>query len=178
MSVFTLRQADASDARILSQIGAATFLESFVEVIDGEAIINHCEQQHSVAAYEKYLRDTCARAWIAEYAETGVPIGYALNCAPELDEVAPIDDDIELKRIYVFSRFHACGAGKALMEASIAHAKAQSAPRLLLGTYEANHRAVAFYKKCGFAQIGTRRFFVGGVWYDDIIMGLDLTGSA
>ena len=174
MSLFVIRQANTDDARALAQIGAATFLESFVEEIDGKAIINHCEQQHSVETYEKYLSAPRAQAWIAEFTETGVPIGYALNCNPELDEISPQDGDIELKRIYVFSRYHASGAGKRLMAASIAHARELGAPRLLLGTYENNGRAVAFYKKNGFEMIGTRRFFVGGVYYDDVIMGLNL----
>ena len=175
MPEFNITIAAQKDVRALAQIGAATFLEAFVTEIDGEAIINHCETQHSYETYAKYLAAPESRAWIARYSETSVPIGYALNCKPELDEVAPKDGDIELKRIYVFSRFHASGAGRALMDASIKHALERRAPRLLLGTYEDNHRAVAFYKKYGFETIGTRRFFVGGVYYDDIIMGLDLT---
>ena len=174
MPDYVITAATQKDARALAQIGAATFLEAFVTEIDGEAIINHCETQHSTDVYAKYLNAPKSRAWIARYSETGVPIGYALNCKPELDEIAPQDGDIELKRIYVFSRFHGSGAGKALMDASIEHAQQAGAPRLLLGTYEDNHRAVAFYKKIGFETIGTRRFFVGGVYYDDIIMGLTL----
>lgn len=174
MSLFVIRKATADDARALAQIGAATFLESFVEDIEGDAIINHCEAQHAAEVYQKYLATQGACAWIARYSETGVPIGYALNCKPELDEIEPCEGDLELKRIYVFSRFHASGAGRALMDASIAHAKEIGAPRLLLGTYEDNHRAVAFYKKYGFETIGSRRFFVGGVYYDDVIMGLTL----
>jgi len=174
MSNFSLHPATLDDARTLAQIGAATFLESFVEEIEGDAIINHCEAQHSKEVYEKYLSSPRGKAWIARYAKTGVPIGYALNCTPELDEFELQEGDIELKRIYAFSRFHGGGLGKALMEASIEHAKDNCAPRLLLGTYEGNERAVAFYKKNGFDIIGTRRFFVGGVYYDDVIMGLDL----
>lgn len=174
MSDFTIQEATLADVRTLAQIGAATFLEAFIEEIDGEAIINHCETQHSVATYEKYLSAPGGRAWIARFSKTGAPVGYALNCQPELDEIPPMDGDVELKRIYAFSRAHGTGVGKRLMEASIAHAKTMKAPRLLLGTYQDNHRAVAFYEKHGFQTIGTRRFFVGGVYYDDIIMGLTL----
>lgn len=166
---FQIRACGPEDARALSQIGAATFLESFVEVIDGKAIINHCEEQHSAEVYAEYLSKPRARAWMAEYSETGVPIGYGLNCDPDL----PVDQmpgDIELKRIYVFSRFHATGAGTALMNAQIEHARERGAPRLLLGTYEGNGRAIAFYKKHGFETIGTRKFCVGGAYYDDLVM--------
>lgn len=174
MDNFIIRQAGLEDVRALAQIGAATFLESFYYEVDGKAIINHCEQQHSIATYEKYLSAPRTRAWLAEYKETGVPIGYALNCEPELDEVEIIPGDIELKRIYVFSRHHASGAGRDLMAASFAHARELGAPRLLLGANEENHRAIAFYKKNGFDIIGERKFCVGGVYYDDVIMGLNL----
>jgi len=172
--IYRIEACQMSDARALAQIGAATFLESFVEQIDGEAIIKHCETQHSSDVYSKYLSAPRGKAWIARYEETGVPIGYALNCEPELDEISPQDGDVELKRIYAFPRFHGEGIGKALLDASIVHAREIGAPRLLLGTYEGNGRAVAFYKKNGFDIIGTRQFFVGGVYYDDVIMSLSL----
>ncbi|HAN89030.1 MAG TPA: GNAT family N-acetyltransferase, partial [Erythrobacter sp.] len=43
-----------------------------------------------------------ARAWLAEIDRA--PIGYALLTRPELD--AAQDGDIELKKIYLLSRFH------------------------------------------------------------------------
>ena len=135
MSDFVINQATLDDTRTLSQIGAATFLESFVEVIVGDAIINHCETQHSIDVYEKYLSAPRGRAWIVRHAATGAPIGYALNCEPELDEVESQPGDIELKRIYTLSRFHGTGTGAALMEASIAHAHDIGASRLLLEAY-------------------------------------------
>lgn len=173
MSLFVIRNANADDARTLAQIGAATFLESFYYEIDGKAIINHCENEHSVDVYAKYLAAPKARCWIAEYKDTGAPIGYAVTCEPDL-EVDLLPGDVELKRIYVFSRHHASGAGRDLMNVSIEYARANNAPRLLLGANEDNHRAIAFYKKNGFEMIGTRKFYVGGVYYDDVIMALNL----
>ena len=37
-----------------------------------------------------------------------------------------------------------------------------------------NHRAIGFYTKQGFRQIGTRRFDVGGTLYDDVVLACDL----
>jgi ribosomal protein S18 acetylase RimI-like enzyme len=56
------------------------------------------------------------------------------------------------------------------MEAAIDDARQRGAPRLLLGTYEDNHRAIAFYTKAGFALAGTRQFQVGERIYDDIVL--------
>jgi len=173
MTDFRLRRAAPDDAEALSHIGAATFLESYTEIIDGPDMIAHCTRQHSRAVYGSYLADPASSVWIAEYAATGAPVGYALNCPPDLPVALQVGD-IELKRIYAFSRFHGAGIGAGLMHAAIEDARARGAPRLLLGTYQDNHRAVAFYTRHGFALIGTRQFQVGTKLFDDIVMAKTL----
>lgn len=165
----TVRRAGPEDAERLSQIGTATFLETYGELIDGDNMVAHCARQHSRAAYEDYLAKPDTAAWLAELSETGAPVGYALNCAPDLP-IGPETGDVELKRIYVLSRFHGTGAGGMLMDAAVAQAKTSGAPRLLLGTYEDNRRAIAFYKKHGFEMAGTRQFLVGARLYDDVVL--------
>lgn len=173
MTDFKIRPATPDDAQRLAHIGVATFIDSYTADIEGEAMMAHCTHQHSQAVYTAYLSDPAAKAWLIESAETGAPIGYAVTCAPDLP-IETVAGDIELKRIYVLSRFHGSGAGKALMETVQSHAQAQRAARLLLGTYQDNHRAVAFYTRIGFETIGTRQFQVGDILYDDIVMGLKL----
>lgn len=173
MPEFHIRPATLTDTETLSHIGAATFIESFITDIEGPAMIAHCSREHSQAAYTAYLSKPSAGCWLAEYADTRAPIGYALNCPADLPvETAP--DDIELKRIYLLSRFHGQGVADKLLNASIAHARGLNAPRLLLGTYERNYRATAFYQKYGFETVGTRQFDVGGKIYDDIVMAKTL----
>jgi len=172
-SELTLRLAGKADAEALAHIGVATFVESYTADIEGSAMVTHCTHQHSKAVYEAYLDDPRSMCWIAEYKPTGAPIGYAVNCPPDL----PIDllpGDLELKRIYALSRFHGTGIGKAMLNAAIDQARGIGAPRLLLGTYEENFRAMAFYAKYGFEKVGTRAFNVGGKVYDDIVMALTL----
>lgn len=169
MTSLTLRRATPGDGARLAHIGAATFLESYVDLIEGGAIVAHCTHQHSPAVYEAYLANPACSVWLAEYASTGAPVGYAVNCPPDLP--IPIEaGDVELKRIYVLSRFHGSGAGPRLMQAAIDDARQRAAPRLLLGTYQDNHRAIAFYRKSGFTPAGTRQFQVGDQVYDDIVL--------
>lgn len=82
--------------------------------------------------------------------------------------------DVELKRIYLLSRFHGTGLGAALMAAAVAEARTRGAPRLLLGVYANNARAIAFYRKQGFVPIGTRQYAVGAELYDDIVLARPL----
>lgn len=166
---FKIRRATAADAERLGHIGVATFMETYGDLIDGENLTAHCSLQHSARVYEAWLGDPAVAIWLAEHAITGAPIGYALNCTPDL----PIDGeagDRELRRIYALSRYHGSGPGRALMETAIAEARDRGAARLLLGTYEDNDRAIAFYRRHGFALAGTRQFRVGQRLFDDIVM--------
>ena len=168
-----LREAGPADVETLALIGAATFLETFAGILDREAIVGHCAAQHSAARYAAYFADG-ARAWLAEAETGGAPIGFALVGKPDLDAAQP--GDIELKRIYTLSRFHGSGLGGALMAAAVD--AAQGHERLLLGVYARNLRAISFYHKQGFADIGTRQFNVGGKLYDDRVLARPLAPSA
>ena len=169
---FTIRAATGDDIGALALVGAATFLDGFAGILDGAALVAHCQQNHSETAYRHYL-DKGARAFLAE-AEGGAPVGYALISAPELE--AARDGDIELKRIYALSRYHGSGMAAALLDAALAATAGYE--RLLLGVKDDNHRAIAFYRKHGFEQIGTRRFDVGGRIYDDVVLARTLALSA
>ena len=166
---WTIREAGERDAAALALIGAATFLETFAAILDGDAIVGHCAAQHNEAAYRACLADG-GRAWLAEAQPGGAPVGFALVGKPDL--AAACEGDIELKRIYSLSRFHGNGLGAALMKQALAAAAGYR--RLLLGVYARNDRALAFYRKQGFADIGTRQFNVGGKLYDDFVLARPL----
>lgn len=166
---WTIREAGADDASSLALIGAATFLETFAGILEGEAIVGHCAAQHNEAAYRTHLANG-GRAWLAEAQPGGAPIGFVLVGNPDL--AAAGDGDIELKRIYSLSRFHGTGLGAALMKQALDAAHGYR--RLLLGVYARNERALAFYRKQGFADLGTRQFNVGGKLYDDLVLARPL----
>lgn len=168
-----VRQASAADLGALSLVGAATFFETFAGLLDGQAIVDHCVEEHSRAAYGAYLESEDCAAWLAEAADGGAPLGYALLSSTRLPASNP-RYDIELKRIYVLSRFHGTGLGRALMHGAVEHARAKNATRLLLGVFIGNRRAIAFYRSSGFTQIATRRFKVGGSLYEDIVLAKSL----
>ena len=147
-SKVVIREAGAADAGRLSLVADATFLETFAGKISGEALVAHCERAHA-PDYLRQLLAAGAKAWLAE-----------------LDAAEP--GDIELKKIYLLSRFHGSGIAGRLFEAALAGAAGHD--RLLLGVKQDNERAIGFYRKQGFEQIATRRFDVGGTFYDDVVL--------
>jgi ribosomal protein S18 acetylase RimI-like enzyme len=168
---FTLRRAGPADAPALAAVGTATFLETFAGVLPGADILAFCAGEHSQALYAGWLA-AGHPLWLAE-AHAGAPVGYLALKPPELP--IPVDaDDLEVKRIYAFSRWHGSGLGRALIEAAADEARAQGKRRLLLGVYGGNGRAIAFYRKSGFEAVGERRFTVGAGTYDDLVMARTL----
>lgn len=169
---WSVRRAGEGDAERLSLIGRTTFLESYTWLLKGEDILAHCRERHAPEAYADWLARGPA-LWLAE-AELGAPVGYAGLAAPDLPQAQ--EGDLELKRIYVLSRFHGAeGPGRALMYAAVEEARRLGAPRLLLGLHPQNARALGFYRRQGFRQIGVRTFVVGDmVIDDDLVMAREL----
>jgi diamine N-acetyltransferase len=185
-----LRHATADDADALALVGAATFLEAYTWMIPGADIIAHCAKNHTADAYRAALIQPRTRITLAVTATGESPVGYAMLTEPDLLNFPVQPGDIELKRIYLFSRFRSrryapvldaagqpqpdLSAGQALMNAAIADAQSMSCRRLLLGTNENNQRAVAFYRRNGFTEAGTRTFQVGSQCCCDLIFARPL----
>lgn len=188
-----LRRAGETDAAALALVGAATFLEAFTWMLPGADIVAHCAKNHTEAAYTHYLAQPDTRITLAEAVPGGAPVGYAMLTAPELPTFAVRPTDIELKRIYLFSRFRSAATpvlqpspagtlepveglrtAQALMNAAIADARSMGRTRLLLGTHGGNLPAIAFYRKNGFTEAGKRTFQVGTQMCCDLIFARDL----
>lgn len=169
---FVIRPASLEDAEALCLIGCATFLESYAQSLPGKDILLHCQKQHSAACYRAYLQGG-GKAWLAETGETATPVGYALNTQPDLPvPLAP--SDVELRRIYLLSKFQGAGLGKALLSSAKTAARDEGAARLVLGVYEENSAALKFYAAQGFEDIGERPFQVGNKVCRDRILALRL----
>ena len=171
-----LRLCIPADAPTLALIGAATFLESYAGFLDGAAILAACLKNHTQDAYAALLAKPATQAWLAEVDPGAAPVGYVLLAAPDFtppDIVQP--GDIELKRIYLFSRFHGSGIAQRMMDQALASARQLGYSRILIGMHRENARALAFYRRNSFAQIGTRSFQLGATTYaDDLVLALAL----
>ncbi len=164
----TVRTATPADTERLSLIGASTFLETFAGILHGEDIVKHCREQHSPTKYISLFENQHTRAWLAEY--EGAPVGYVLLTEPDLPVDALAPSDLEIKRIYLLSKFQGTGIGARLLKAALQHAKHTQASRLFLGVYAENSNAIGFYKRFRFEPVNTRQFHVGNRTYDDLVM--------
>ena len=173
MSEITIRPCTPADAARLSVVAAATFIETYAGIVDGDDLVAHCHSTHAPEAYAGLLADPSRRLFLAVMEPGEAPVGFMLMGAPDLPvETGP--DDMELTRIYALHRFHGKGLGARLMQTAIDTARAAGKRRLLLAVYSRNDRANAFYRKSGFKQVGERLFHVGVNDYQDWVLALDL----
>jgi ribosomal protein S18 acetylase RimI-like enzyme len=169
----SLRRATADDAAMLAVVGTATFLEAYTWALPGADIVDFCIQNHTAEAYARYLAKPETRITLAVTGDDA-PVGYVMICEPDLPGFDLRPADTELKRIYLFSRYRPGGNGQRLMDAAIADARERGCRRMLLGTNAGNARAIAFYRRNGFTEVGSRTFVVGVQHCCDVIFGREL----
>lgn len=172
MGEWTVRRANREDLNRLAVVGSATFLETFAGLLAGSSIVAHCTTEHSVLAYKRLLGD--GALWLAELNDGRAPIGYAALTPPKLPGHQTDGSELELKRIYLLSPFQGRGIGAELLGAVIDEARRQSAVSLSLAVFISNKRAIDFYRQNGFADRGSRRFFIGDREYEDLILSRPL----
>ncbi|RXD06865.1 GNAT family N-acetyltransferase [Sphingomonas sp. UV9] len=161
-----LRRAGPGDAPALALVASASFLDTYASVLAGADIIAHCTTKNSIAVFETWLADPATIVTLAEYEPGHAPIGYTVLTAPDFP-IEPGPADIELRRIYLMQQAQGSGFGAALMTRALEDAAAADRTRVLLGVWDQNTRARAFYERQGFKVIGTRQFTVGTTLHDD-----------
>jgi ribosomal protein S18 acetylase RimI-like enzyme len=168
-----IRRCRPGDEHALAAVGQATFLETYAGIVDGADILAHSHGPHSVQTYRQFLAEPDYQLFLAVAEPGEAPVGYTVFCPPDLP--VPIGEgDVELKRIYVLHRFHGDKVGPRLLQAGLDWARARGFRRMLLGAYRDNHRAIAFYRRNGFEQVGVRVFRVGVRDYNDVVLAVNL----
>lgn len=172
MTPVAWRKAGPEDAEALAYLGAATFLSTFAFDHPGKPLIEHLKTEHSTAYYAGKLANPDIDIIIGE-TPLGAPVGYVMMVPPEHSELQQ-DGDLELKRIYLLGPWQGGGNGRALLDQAFAIADRRQAKRVLLAVYESNDRAVAFYERAGFRQIGETVFMVGDTPFRDMVYARDM----
>ena len=83
----------------------------------------------------------------------------------------------EIQRLYVANDWQGKGIAQDLMYACIEEMKDHGSDVVWLGVWERNPRAIAFYKKFGFVEVGDHVFPLGRDPQRDIVMARSVAGS-
>jgi GNAT superfamily N-acetyltransferase len=168
MTKTTIRRAEAPDAPVLAALGARTFAETFGHLYPPRDLDDFLQSTHAVVKIAGELADPALAVWLAEAA--GEAVGYALAgpCALPHPEVTPRCG--ELKRIYLLPAWQGGETGAALMDAALTWLAAAGRHPLWIGVWSRNARALAFYRRRGFEEVGSYRFKVGETLDHELIL--------
>jgi ribosomal protein S18 acetylase RimI-like enzyme len=166
-STATIRPATADDADRLSRFASRLFRETFAAQNTPQDMDAYLSSAFSAARQLSQINDAATLTLVAEI--DGALVGYAqLRMGPP-PPCVPDPQSIELVRLYVESALHGRGLARSLMHAAVAAASSR-ASSMWLGVWEHNPRAIAFYRKWGFVDVGSHMFQLGADRQIDRIM--------
>lgn len=168
----TIRPGVPADAGRLAGLAARTFEETFGSANDPGDMALYLSSAYGLAQQSQELADPAIATLLAEV--DGHLAGYAQIREGEAPSCVAGDRAIEIRRFYVDQPWQGRGVAQALMEAVRDAAGARGGRTLWLGVWERNLRAQAFYRKCGFRDVGSQPFVLGNDQQTDRIMSCAL----
>ena len=149
----TFRQAVAADALCLGVLGLQVFLDTYATDGIRAEIAREVLAQFDTDVVATLLAapDTC---WLVAERD-GHLIGFAQCAMDDPHDNVDATRPTKLNRLYVQERFAGRGVGSALLARIEALVTAEGSDCLWLTTWVGNARALAFYPRRGYADVGT-----------------------
>ncbi|HXH15290.1 MAG TPA: GNAT family N-acetyltransferase [Sphingomonas sp.] len=148
-----------------------SFTETFGTLYRPEDLATFLDQAFGAAGLPAQLSDPTYKIRVATadgrivgFAKTG-PVAFPGDWSATA---------VELYQLYVLGDQHGAGIGPALMDWAIATARGDGRTEMILSVFVDNARAIRFYQRYGFVEIGRYVFMVGEQPDDDRIMRLVL----
>jgi GNAT superfamily N-acetyltransferase len=167
-----IRRATLSDAPLIASLGVETFVTSFGAQNTPENLAKHLANAFGDEIQRRELSDPSITYLIAEL--DGHTAGYAQVREGEAPECITGAVPVEVRRFYVVHDFHGTGIAQALMEACAGEARKRGGRTLWLGVWDQNPRAIRFYTKCGFEDVGGQTFLLGDDPQQDRVLSRSL----
>ncbi|UVD56078.1 GNAT family N-acetyltransferase [Rhizobium sp. Pop5] len=164
-----IRRARRSDARALSGFAARLFRDTYGSDTAASDLESYIDKNFSTERQEAEIANPSAAVFVA--ISDDLIIGYADVVLRSADGASAL-----LNRIYVDAEWRGRGLAGGLLDAAIGESAQRGATHLELTVFERNSRALAFYKRAGFAATGSTTFMVGDDPQTDVVMQLDLIG--
>ena len=155
----TMCRGSVVDAAELAAFAARTFKESFSADNNPEDLQVHLATNYGPEQQAAELADPLVTTILARL--SGELVAYAQirqnSPPPCVTHASPI----ELHRFYVDRRAHGTGLAASLMLEVHQAVREFGGRHVWLGVWERNSRAIAFYKKAKFVDVGSQFYMVG-----------------
>ena len=172
MADVTIRQGSVIDAAELAAFAARTFREAFSADNNPDDLQAHLANTYSSARQAAELADPLVSTSLVRLNGELVAYAQVRRSTPPacVTHTAPI----ELHRFYVDQRAHGSGLASRLMQVVHQAAREFQGRHIWLSVWERNPRAIAFYKKAMFVDVGSTFFMVGPDKQTDRVLVADV----
>ena len=171
----SIRRAQAADAKQLSIVAEATFRQTFAAHNTPEDMDLFCASAYGEAIQAREIGDP---SMVTLLAEAGHRLaGFAQLRWGRTPACVQATAAGEIQRLYVLGDFHGKGIAHTLMDACLQAMASRGSDVAWLGVWERNPKAIAFYRKFGFVEVGEHVFRVGNDPQRDILLARRVVGS-
>ena len=163
-----IKLAKETDAEVLALLGRLTYNESHGHFIDDKNdLAIYLDENFSVSNMRQKINDTKNLFFIAYSGD--LPVGYAKIVLNANHESVASQNSCRLQRIFILADFIPLKIGLQLLRFVEEKAKELKLDNLWLSVYIKNHRAIRFYEKNEFKDVGELSFLVNGKHYQNIV---------
>jgi ribosomal protein S18 acetylase RimI-like enzyme len=174
----SIRKANRSDAAEVARLAERTFRETFDAVNTAQNMDAYCREVYGEDIQAREISNPDMVTLLAENANANASanahrnelIGFAQLRWGSAPDFVPGNKPGEIQRLYIASQWHGKGVAQALMAASFEALQLRGSDVAWLGVWERNPRAIAFYRKLGFAERGDHVFMLGTDLQRDIVL--------
>ena len=168
-----IKLAKEADTDVLALLGRLTYAESHGHFIDDKNdLLKHLDENFSVSKTEQDINNPKNLFYLI-YVDD-LPVGYAKLVVNAKNKNIASQNNCCLEKIYILNDFIPLKIGKQLLIYVEEQAKALKLDTIWLSVYIKNNRAIRFYEKNEFKNVGELNFIVNGESYENIVFSKKL----
>ncbi len=164
----SIRFATPDDAATLAEFAERMFIATFGPDNAQADMDAYCAGAFGADIQERELRDAARICLMVEH--DGKLAAFTWLHVNATDACVVSERPVEIERFYVDQPWHGTGLAQQLMQAAMAEALARGGQTAWLGVWDRNVRAIRFYEKLGFHDVGSHVFMLGQDAQTDRIM--------
>jgi diamine N-acetyltransferase len=162
---FTFREATPDDALCISVLGMQVYLDTYapqgIRLSIAEDVLRH----FSPPVIKEVMAKPDTTFIVAE--TNHHMVGFAQLSANATHELVHFPDATELNRLYIQEKFTGRGLGRQLLQQAEKTEHTSGASALWLTAWIGNARAIAFYSKQGYEELGSTLYTFKGEEYEN-----------
>lgn len=171
--MITIKLAKEADIEVLALLGRITWAESHGQYIDDKNDqLKYLDSSFSIPKTKQDFNDSKQLYYII-YVDD-FPVGYAKLVLNAVNEIVTLQNTCKLERIYILNDFIPLKVGQRLLTFVQVKAKELQMDTMWLSVYIKNNRAIRFYEKNDFENLGDLNFIVNGKSYKNIVFSKNL----